>query len=535
MAIARVLVVDDDRSIVRLCQKILERADFDVLVGNSAEEALGYLRTEKIDLLLVDFRMPDMDGFELSAQAKLIRPGIAILLMTGHGTVETAITALHRGIDGLILKPFDTMDDLVEKCNEILANQKQRRNAARLDALRPIFNISESLVSETNPAALIKLVSGAISGMLRSFFLQIYKGSEGTEELDLIENLGESDIWLQMAVRQGPLKKVILNGSPAMLQKDESEELEINQLLADHHIKSLLVAPIQSKNIRYLYLAARSEGEQAFQDADYETFVILVRQSTVALENARLYEDLRLNMKKLEESQRAVIQAEKMAAVGRLLASVAHEINNPLQSVRNCLFLAEKAERDSGDQIKYMQLAQDEVSRLAGTVSRMLEFYQTGKKEKEVIIFSTVVEKVISLLKPQMRDRFIQLTSSIPLNLPVVYGSADQLQQVVFNLLINAMDALDDVRSNRKIWLEATSQDNSVCLWVEDSGFGILPDLENQIFEPFVSSKKNGTGLGLSVCYNIIQAHGGAIRVVPPVHGNGARFEVRLPVNLNLP
>jgi len=530
---ARVLVVDDDRSIVRLCQKVLERADFKVFAGNSAEEALGYLRTEKLDLLLVDIRMPDMDGFELAAQAKQICPGIAILLMTGHGTVETAITALHRGIDGLILKPFESTAELVEKCKEIISNRQQRKNAARLEALRPIFNISESLVSETNPSALIKLVSGAISGMLRPSILQIYRAYEGKEKFEIIENLGDTEIWMQVSIEQGNLRKIVQRGTPMLIHKQDTDDLDLQNQMREHHINSLLVAPVQFKNVRYLFLAARNEGEQAFQDSDYEMFVILVRQSMVALENARLYEDLRHNMRKLEESHRALVQAEKMSAVGRLLASVAHEINNPLQSVRNCIYLAGRSELSSGDQRKYLQLAQDELNRLAGTVTRMLDFYRPGKIDKEIIQLNTIVEKVVSLLQPQLRDRFIQLNVSIPVNLPVFWGAADQIQQVIFNLLLNAIDALDEIKHNRVIWIEANCQDGANCLWVEDSGLGIDPAMEAQLFEPFISTKKNGTGLGLSVSYNIMQAHGGSIRVVNSMHGSGARLEIRIPVRLD--
>jgi signal transduction histidine kinase/CheY-like chemotaxis protein len=533
MSEARVLIVDDDRSIVRLCQKVLERANFDVLVGNSAEEALGYLRTEKLDLLLVDIRMPDMDGFELAALAKQIRPDIAILLMTGHGTVETAITALHRGIDGLILKPFETTAELVEKCHEILLNRLQRKNAARLEALRPIFNISELLISETNPAALIKLVSGAISGMLRPTLVQIYRLGAGKDQYELIENLGDPDIWLQVTIEHGDLRKILQKGSPVLINKTDPDGQTLQIQMVNHHIVSLMVAPVQLKNDNYIYLATRNEGEPVFQDSEFEMFVILVRQSTVALDNARLYEDLRLNMRKLEESQRALVQAEKMSAVGRLLASVAHEVNNPLQSVRNCLHLAGRPEIGSAEQRKYIQLAQDELNRLAGIVSQMLDFYRPGKLEKEIIQLGNVLQKVHSLLQPQFRDRFIKVNISVPLNLPAFWGATDQIQQVIFNLLLNAMDALDEIKDGRNIWIEALSQDDAICLWVEDSGHGIATSLESQIFEPFISTKKNGTGLGLSVSYSIMEAHGGSIRTVPALHGNGARFEIRIPIRLD--
>jgi len=163
----------------------------------------------------------------------------------------------------------------------------------------------------------------------------------------------------------------------------------------------------------------------------------------------------------------------------------------------------------------------------------MLDFYRPGKIDKEIIQLNTIVEKVVSLLQPQLRDRFIQLNVSIPVNLPVFWGAADQIQQVIFNLLLNAIDALDEIKHNRVIWIEANCQDGANCLWVEDSGLGIDPAMEAQLFEPFISTKKNGTGLGLSVSYNIMQAHGGSIRVVNSMHGSGARLEIRIPVRLD--
>lgn len=532
---ARVLVVDDDRSIVRLCQKILERASFVVLPANSPEEAIGILQREKVDLLLVDIRMPEMDGFELTSQARKIRPDLAVLLMTGHGTVETAITALHRGVDGLILKPFESTTELVEKCRQILQDRAQRLNANRLEALRPIFNISESFVSETNLSALIKLAGGAISGMLRACIVQIYRINQQNNRNELLEGSDDAHTWLQNSVERGPLQKIIQHGTPVMVNRTGPGDPLLQAQMEERQIVSMLIAPVRLKNDRYIYLAARCYPETVFRDSDFEMFVILVRQATVALENARLYDDLRTNMKKLEESQRALVQAEKMSAVGRLLASVAHEINNPLQSVRNCLHLAIRPELPSSDQRKFLQLAQDELTRLAGIVSQMLEFYRPGKVDKELIQLPVVLNKVLNLIQPQLRDHFIQIDIAVPSNLPPIWGVSDQLQQVIFNLILNSMDAMDEIPNGRCIWIEAAVRENSILFWVEDAGHGIPPELETRIFEPFVSTKKNGTGLGLSVSYNIIQDHGGALRTVTPIHNNGARFEIRLPLKMDIP
>ena len=166
MAEASVLIVDDDRSIVRLCQRLLERAAFKVFASTDPLEAIKILEARKIDMLLSDIRMPVMDGFELIEKAKLLQPDIAVLVMTGFGTVDTAIQALYKGVDGLILKPFENTADLVRAAQRVLEGTRQKQDAARAQALRPLFDLTEILLAETSLETLETLV---IKDMLELF------------------------------------------------------------------------------------------------------------------------------------------------------------------------------------------------------------------------------------------------------------------------------------------------------------------------------------------------------------------------------
>ena len=127
MSESSVLIVDDDRGIVRLCQRLLERASFKVYASTDPNEAIHLMDLYKMDLLLSDIRMPVMDGFELISRAKQVQPDIAVLVMTGFGTVETAIQALHKGVDGLILKPFENTADLVSAVERVLTASRERK------------------------------------------------------------------------------------------------------------------------------------------------------------------------------------------------------------------------------------------------------------------------------------------------------------------------------------------------------------------------------------------------------------------------
>ncbi len=162
MSSASILIVDDDRSIVRLCQRLLERASYEVLASTDPLEALKILEATKVDLLLADIRMPVMDGFELIERSRNINPDLAVLVMTGFGTVDTAVQALYKGVDGLILKPFENTADLVQAVQRVLVDSRQKQEAARAQALRPLFDLSETLISETSLQSLEKLVLNAI-------------------------------------------------------------------------------------------------------------------------------------------------------------------------------------------------------------------------------------------------------------------------------------------------------------------------------------------------------------------------------------
>jgi signal transduction histidine kinase len=125
-----------------------------------------------------------------------------------------------------------------------------------------------------------------------------------------------------------------------------------------------------------LVYAGRESAQAPFREADLEMFLILARQAAIAMENARLYAELRDYVRRVEDSQQALLQAEKMAAAGRLTASIAHEINNPLQAVQNCIHLAGHTELPAEKRQEYFELACSELDRLRATVQRMLDFYR---------------------------------------------------------------------------------------------------------------------------------------------------------------
>lgn len=516
-----VLVVDDEPGIALLCQRLLTRAGYDVTAMTDPRQAVEYLENHLVDLLLVDIRMPEVDGFEVVAHAHRFQPGIAVLVMTGFGTVETAIRALREGVDGLLLKPFERGSELLDSVKQAMADNQQKSDAARTQALRPLFSVTESLFSETQRDRLLELITQAICGYLKCEHSAVFI-AEKDGDLELQAEKGKS---LEGAFGD-MMAQADFNGASTLMLTTGPRETEYKDKLIGSGFGSAMIIPVRRPRFRSVFLAVRNIHEQPFQESDFEMFQILASQAATALENSRLYAEQLEYVRKIEDSQRGLLQMEKMATAGRLSASIAHEVNNPLQAVQNCLHLAGREDLPAGKRKEYFDLARVELERLMITVQRMLELYRPGSQSTEDVDLGMSLEHVAQLLNKQFSDRRILLQIELPEDLPHVEAVDTQMQQVFINLMLNAYDAMPE-GGELRITGQAAAQ--GVELFFQDSGGGIPSEQQVNIFEPFVSMKEGGTGLGLTVSYNIMTAHGGTLDLVRG-RGQGACFRVYVPI-----
>lgn len=524
MESASILVVDDEPGIALLCTRVLKRAGYDVLSETNPRTAIDYLGHNRVDLLLVDIRMPEVDGFDVISRAKRSQPDIAVLVMTGFGTVETAIRALRQGVDGLLLKPFERGDELVTAVEQALTDNRHKRDSARAQALRPLFDATEKLFSETDTEKLHDLIVDTICEHLQCTNAAYYQVENGT--LSLIARRGNILPVDTTGFATHLLSRVDSDGNPIIVNATGPGEEDAQSLLADLKLGAAILIPITRSNMRVILFAARDANVAPFRGADLELFHIIANQSLVALENARLYADLRAYVRKVEESQQALLRSEKMAAAGRLTASIAHEVNNPLQSVQNCLHLAGREEMAPEKRKEYFELARTELERLMKTMQRMLDFYRPGSTKMDQVDVLELLKHVISLTSQQMGQRHIEMSTELPDTLPLIFAVNSQIQQIFFNLILNAFDVMP---GGGNLFIRARGLENGVEIEFEDTGPGIPDELRSNIFEPFFSTKDGGTGLGLTVSYNIVTAHGGTLDIVKG-NGQGACFRLFLPM-----
>ncbi len=526
MSAPHVLIVDDEPGITKLCERLLTRAGFRTSTFTSPRQAMTYLEDEHVDLLLADIRMPGADGFDVVAFAKQHQPDMAALIMTGFGTVETAIKALRQGVDGLILKPFEAGDELVEAARQALADNQRKRDAAHMQALRPLFDVTEALLAETRPERLPDLIVSAVCGHLRCGHAGYYQHSMTDQRFHLLSGQGQTFPESESEDDKGVIESASEKGIPLSIgATGVGDPFSQGQLVA-LGLGSALCVPISQSNIRGVLYAGRDAGSAPFREVDLDTLLILARQAAVAMENAHLYAELRDYVQQVEESQRALLQAEKMAAAGRLTASIAHEINNPLQAVRNCLHLAGRDDLPDEKQNEYFNLAQTELERLMTTVQRMLDFYRPGAVALKQVEVAEILDHVLTLMSAQLQERNIKVSVTLSKRLPAILAVGTQIQQVFLNLILNAYDVMPEGGLLR---IEGRRRKNTVEITFQDSGSGVLPNQRASIFEPFISTKDGGTGLGLTVSYNIMATHGGDLEFVPNDEA-GACFRVVLPI-----
>jgi PAS domain S-box-containing protein len=233
------------------------------------------------------------------------------------------------------------------------------------------------------------------------------------------------------------------------------------------------------------------------------------------------------DLKRLEEQ---LIQAEKLAAMGQMLAGVAHELNNPLTAILGVTELLREREGTVDSVKRQLELTHRQARRAARIVQNLLEFSRPASPQKKSVDVNNLVERTLQLHEHSLRRNNIQVDFHPQPELPGVVGDANQLIQVLLNLVTNAEQAIREVRETGRIQIRAGSNPTHVAITVQDDGVGIRPEALPRIFDPFYTTKRpgGGTGLGLSICMSIIREHGGNIEA-ESLPAGGSAFTIYLP------
>jgi two-component system NtrC family sensor kinase len=244
-----------------------------------------------------------------------------------------------------------------------------------------------------------------------------------------------------------------------------------------------------------------------------------------------MFKDLREMItvkRKLKETQDQLFQAERLAAMGRLTSQIAHELNNPLYGIMNTLELLKDEIPETSKRRKLLDMSLSEVVRLSVMLKNMLTFSRPEEEARKEIDINAFLEGILMLMEKQLRESDIKLMTAFDETLPAIMVSPGQMRQVFLNIVKNAMEAM---LHGGTLSVATKKEDNFLRATIQDTGIGMTAEIKEKIFDAFFTTKEQvkGVGLGLSVCYGIIQNHGGTIDV-ESAPNKGAKFTVLLPL-----
>jgi signal transduction histidine kinase/CheY-like chemotaxis protein len=526
-----VLVADDEVHTTVMLARIFEREGYKVHSVHDGVAALDAAQLLHPDLILLDIQMPRMDGFDVlrALRENPQTASIPTIIVTAKARQPTDVAhGLNLGADDFVHKPFDPRELLARAQSKIRAHQLEETLQRRTHELEALLRVGEELNEHLEVNDIIKLVPYLALDLLPGDVAAIYQFDDQLAVLshhtELKNQRMELDLQHNYIVQQflSVNAPIVWPGSTPLAAFHSGMAVPLN------HGETLLgMLMLLSQEVSY--------------DVNHlRLFIGIGRQAALSLRNAQLYEiqaNYALHLEDMVEAQTAelhsaqqlLVRAEKLASIGHLAASIAHEINNPLQPIRiNLEDMLEDIQNNAPIDIRAVQSTQESVERIRRIVSQLLEF--AGKRnvtssELQLLDINRIVEGVINLNRKFFEKEDMQISADLSSTLPI-YGNKDQLEQVFMNLTLNAKAAMN---AKGILQIKTWEEKSDVVIQFKDNGVGIPEDEINKIFDPFFSTKPSGTGLGLFVSYGIIQGHHGSIEVVSKVN-KGTTFTIRLPM-----
>jgi len=351
----------------------------------------------------------------------------------------------------------------------------------------------------------------------------------------------EPSCWQSQCHAHEPAKKVLGVLDISMSLDDVDRDMQSSQrrlllfgivaIAAVSLMIYLLVNRIVLKPLNEIVAATRKVAA-----GDLQYMIALPKHDEIGM-LARSFNEM---TQRLSEAQRQVYQSQKLAAVGQLAAGVAHEINNPLTGVLTYSSFLLKRAADTPEFKEDLEVIVRETQRCRGIVKGLLDFARQSPPEKHASDINEIVERAIRIVQTQLAAHRVELQKNLRTDLPKVHADANQIQQVIVNLLLNANDAIGEGGGSIALTTNVHTHDGGtqaqareIEIGVSDTGCGIPAANLQRIFDPFFSTKgPKGTGLGLAVAWGIIEKHNGRIEVKSET-GKGTSFRILLPIGEN--
>ena len=515
----KILTIDDEPYIRQSIRTYLEDYGFIVFEAENGKKGLEVFEAQRPDLVLLDLRMPEMDGLQVLEILKERSPDTPLVVASGTGNITSVVEALRLGAWDYIFKPIEDMTVLhhsIQKC--LRSSRLKRENRAyqeqlealvkeRTMALKQSEQLYKTVFEYSGTAAIIMEPDDTIS-MVNSRFAEL-AGMERREiegKKKWVEFVSPRDVEF---VRNHIQARTHMNS-----ENDISSQYEIQFIDKAGGIKHVyaslgMIPGTERKVASLLDVTEKKKAEQRWRGLE----------------------------KQLRKSQ-------KMEAIGTLAGGIAHDLNNILSPILGYSDMIMRASEPGNQAYQRSEKIQKAALRVADLVSQVMSFNRGGAEAKRLIKLHPVAKEVVKLLRGSIPST-IRIVDKIDRNCPWVFADPTQIHQVIMNLCTNAYHAMEDTGGELIVGLTETllsradmmeypnlPQGDGVYLVLEvtDTGCGMAEDVLERIFDPYFTTKEEGkgTGLGLAMVYSIVQSCGGEIRVKSK-YGKGTCFTIFFP------
>jgi PAS domain S-box-containing protein len=494
----KILVADDEESIRNLMRMTLELDGYQVFMARDGSEAVEIFQKEAPELVLLDVKMPGLNGIEVLSRIRATDPDSEVIMITGHGDMDMAVECLRKEASNFLTKPISEellSLSLKRSLERLSLKKKLKRYTRNLETLVREANVElerayqfrENII-ENSPDAIVCIRKGGEITIFNSAAEKLL----GYRKTEVIGKMHIAQVYLP-----GEAKKIMKDlrsnefGGPGILQKREMTLLDKQ----GNHIPVYISASI-------LYEQGREAGSMG------------------------VFTDLR-EKKRLEKQ---LLRSEKLSSLGQLAAGIAHEINQPLTGVLTFSHLLLQKVQDDKESRKDLEVIVRETTRIRGIVQGILDFARETPIQKSPQHIENVLDRILEIVVRQQQFFGIVLVKEYDSEPQEVVFDANLMEQVFMNIILNALDSM---AGSGTLTVRTRHTTESVEVDFTDTGKGIPEDIVEKIFDPFFTTKDSsegmGMGLGLAISYGIVKNHSGDI-AVNTGQGKGTTFTVRLPL-----
>ena len=495
---AKLLFIDDEESVRKVFSMSLRKEGYEVLTAENGEKGLEVFMRENPPIALVDIKMPGMDGIEVLKRIKEINSETEVIIITGHGDMDSAIKALKLDASDFLTKPIS------DEALSVALKRAQKK-----------IKLKQQLKEYTYD--LENMVKAATEEIKRRYEFEkklIHSSMDGIVATD---EKGDIIIFNQGAER--------IFGYPRF-------EVVRNKNIAD------VYPPWMAKEI----IEGLSKGGKNFSWKETSILTKDGKEIPVRFSGAILYEsgeivgsvsffhDLR-EIKKLEQE---LVNSERLAAIGQTVSSIAHYTKNILSGLKGGIYVADTALKE-GNMARFKtgwEMIQRNVGRISNLVMDLLNYSKEREPQYQDCFPNDIAYEVCQLMEQKAKDNGIQIVKDFDPSIGKVALDPEGIHNVLLNLMSNAIDAcIFDTDKRKKWWVKVgTALDGETIIFeVSDNGCGMDEEVKRKLFTSFFSTKGGkGTGLGLLVTQKIVKEHGGTIEVKSK-QGEGSTFTVKIP------